>query len=567
MANVLFKRGLQTSLDQMRTGKNATDGIFYMTSDSHRLYIGISNGDAVPVNEGITIVSSLSQLPEVTTYDQKRIATGQFYYVDGANKDNNILCVFNGQKWVQINPNTNTEITGVEFTIGVVNNKATITHTITDTDGGTHADDFTITGANGVLVSNTGTDVTITGDKYELGASYNSDTKIATVSLTSANTDNDTKIKLTSKNNNLNMRMSDSETLELEVKDTVLESIDLGYGVSPDDTATNKEGFYVDVKDSAGNEKVDTLNPTFQVGGNAAYFESSKMINGKVVLPVYSTAEIDRKIRSLDAMTYKGTLGAGCTVTSLTPILSTLELGDTYLIGAATYEVTISSTTYKGKKGDMFICNGTEIPATGKIDSSTVTIDIVPSGDDVHQDTTYVVTPTPTGFTLTGSTGTDAGSVEVKGDSKYLSASAVASATDPKKAVITVSHNLIDSLKTTDTSGYDYTAANDLITQAQGDVLQVQIVESITRDAAGHVKSVKVKKYNLKDTNGHMDSASYTATVNAEKTLATVTGKTIFSSEKGVTSQASAAFGIQSASMEVTATGATVNVDMVWGSF
>ena len=113
MSNVLFKRGLQSNLDTLRANKTASDGTFYLTSDSHRLYVGISSGDAVPVNEGITIVNNLGQLPEVSTYEQKRQHTGQFYYIDGIDKDKNILCVFNGQKWVQINPNTNTEITGV----------------------------------------------------------------------------------------------------------------------------------------------------------------------------------------------------------------------------------------------------------------------------------------------------------------------------------------------------------------------------------------------------------------------------------------------------------------------
>ena len=43
MANVLFKQGTQTALDKLRTDKGATNGTFYLTSDSRRLYIGTAD--------------------------------------------------------------------------------------------------------------------------------------------------------------------------------------------------------------------------------------------------------------------------------------------------------------------------------------------------------------------------------------------------------------------------------------------------------------------------------------------------------------------------------------------
>ena len=291
MANVLFKRGLQSNLDTLRANKTASDGTFYLTSDSHRLYVGISSGDAVPVNEGITIVNNLGQLPEVSTYEQKRQHTGQFYYIDGIDKDKNILCVFNGQKWVQINPNTNTEITGVEYQVSVADNTASISYVITQTGGTTSQDTFKIKGDNGIEVTNSGKEVTITGDTYELGVGYNSDTQEATVSLTSEKTDNDSSFKIKSKNGNLSMRKiagasGDPDTLEFTVKDTILDTVKSGNGTSASDTSTNKEGLYVTVSDSSGNEGTAHINPSFQVGGEQAYYESVKIVNGTVALPV-----------------------------------------------------------------------------------------------------------------------------------------------------------------------------------------------------------------------------------------------------------------------------------------
>ena len=583
MANVLFKRGLQSNLDTLRANKTASDGTFYLTSDSHRLYVGISSGDAVPVNEGITIVNNLGQLPEVSTYEQKRQHTGQFYYIDGIDKDKNILCVFNGQKWVQINPNTNTEITGVEYQVSVADNTASISYVITQTGGTTSQDTFKIKGDNGIEVTNSGKEVTITGDTYELGVGYNSDTQEATVSLTSEKTDNDSSFKIKSKNGNLSMRKiagasGDPDTLEFTVKDTILDTVKSGNGTSANDTAADKEGLYVTVSDSSGNEGTAHINPSFQVGGEQAYYESVKIVNGTVALPVYSKNEIDIKMRSLDAMTYKGTLGAGCAVTSLTPIITQLELGDTYLIGAATYEFTHNGKTYTGRKGDMFIINGTEIPATGKVDTTTLTIDIVPSGDDAQQDTTYVVTPNAKGFVITGSTGTNAGSVEFSGDNNI----AVSSAADPNdatKAKVSITHKPITEQTLTkgtgDVDGAIYNQSTDLVNQVEGTALTIQAVDTILRDAAGHIKGVKLKKYQLKDTNGHMDQTEtkVSGSTNAAKTVATVTQTIGFTTAGGTTTKANAVFAVSSSSLQVNTTNSSdgtttnVSVDMVWGTF
>ncbi|MBP3801476.1 MAG: hypothetical protein J6I85_05610 [Clostridia bacterium] len=66
MANVLFKQGTQSALNEIRSNKTAIEGSFYLTNDTHRLYIGRANGDAVPVNEGVNTVTSLGDLPRVT---------------------------------------------------------------------------------------------------------------------------------------------------------------------------------------------------------------------------------------------------------------------------------------------------------------------------------------------------------------------------------------------------------------------------------------------------------------------------------------------------------------------
>ena len=89
MAQLRFLRGLEAQLP-----KTATDGYFYLTSDTHRLYVG--QGEAlVPVNEGVLTVANIEALPESAH-------AGDFYYATAEN----VLCVYNGSQFIQINPDT-----------------------------------------------------------------------------------------------------------------------------------------------------------------------------------------------------------------------------------------------------------------------------------------------------------------------------------------------------------------------------------------------------------------------------------------------------------------------------
>lgn len=89
--NLKFLRGLQSALPTA-----GTDGYFYLTTDTHRLYTSI-DGKVVPVNEGVTTVANVNALTTVTGAN-----AGEFFYCT----QENILAVFNGQTFVQINADT-----------------------------------------------------------------------------------------------------------------------------------------------------------------------------------------------------------------------------------------------------------------------------------------------------------------------------------------------------------------------------------------------------------------------------------------------------------------------------
>jgi hypothetical protein len=58
-----FKLGTQSALNTLlNSGTGALHGTFYLTQDTHRLYIGNHDGTLSPVNQGIITVNSLSAL-------------------------------------------------------------------------------------------------------------------------------------------------------------------------------------------------------------------------------------------------------------------------------------------------------------------------------------------------------------------------------------------------------------------------------------------------------------------------------------------------------------------------
>lgn len=108
---ISFLHGTQDSLNALIKNGGAVEGAFYLTKDTHRLYVGrkLEDNSIVPVavNEGVIVVDTLEKLPEKNT-----INAGEFYYIS----EKNILCIYNGQDFVQINPDTDTN-TYYEYSI------------------------------------------------------------------------------------------------------------------------------------------------------------------------------------------------------------------------------------------------------------------------------------------------------------------------------------------------------------------------------------------------------------------------------------------------------------------
>lgn len=93
MANVMFKRGIQAQLPT--TGAS---GVFYLTTDTNRLYVGKDNGEMALLNQTVQIVDNVNALPSTGIKND-------FYYCSAEN----ILAIRDNDSgnWIQINKNTN----------------------------------------------------------------------------------------------------------------------------------------------------------------------------------------------------------------------------------------------------------------------------------------------------------------------------------------------------------------------------------------------------------------------------------------------------------------------------
>ena len=104
-ANVMFKRGTQSSFNNLSTYQ---DGCFYLTTDSHRLYIGTGGNKANLVSQSVITYPNWASIEALSNKSSSNYAPGlcsegQFYYA----KAENILCTYSDGKWVQINPDHN----------------------------------------------------------------------------------------------------------------------------------------------------------------------------------------------------------------------------------------------------------------------------------------------------------------------------------------------------------------------------------------------------------------------------------------------------------------------------
>ena len=522
-AKIGFKTGLQETINNMILNQNkpvaeqnsnlkAAEGTFYLTKDSHRLYVGNNDGSLSCVNEGITIISRLEDLPNATT-----ATLGQFYYISGSN----VLAVCasstnNQAGWIQINAEQHT--TENNFSISEVatakaaaeaNNQdyagdIFIQHVITDNNNNDLTAYLKVEGENGVIV-----DV----DTDNAGA--------------------------TSGNIHQNVPVLKITGDQYEIDSAVAAQANAQEGIAVGDAIINLES------DQHNDSKI-ILRPG---EGSSVSFATAKDSNQEDIPGVVVVNATDSQINSVTITNHStGTGGdnqTGYTVDSNNRIrirgespnpdtLRTVKIGDTFLLSSP---LTIGGRTYS--EGTIIIANGTE-GTDGNIESN-YSFDIIEAANDT--DSQYQLLASEgnnKGFRLYNVTGS-----APTGEVRFVAGTA----TDPSNNVakltitestsgsgdssvhtITLDHAVYSDVptgsaqtkQTADIAGTTVTTSGGITTITPHPATNsYTAITGITVDKSGHVSGWQTKELEFTDSNSYVDSFA-TASSDYDKTISSV---------------------------------------------
>lgn len=630
-SNVGFKLGTQEAVDTIIKNKTSvTVGSFYLTSDTHRLYIGEADG-LHPVNEGVITVEKIENLPDVSA--NKEAYAGRFYYV----KEGNILCVFNGQVWAQIN--SDTYVHKHDFAMiqvegeNIVKINNTIYNHTAGSQSSTALSKFEIETENGITarISKTtekiaGEDqdiyrIILTGDTYTIGTAQNGSN--AKVTLTSKNApENNSELEFvpgiyeTEDATNVTLTVDpETKKINFAVKDTKNKTLEtLNIGDTNKGAKQETTGFQLSLTDSFNKVLRTVIDPqvTFGVDKN----ETAKFKDGNVTLDVYSKTEIQDKLKALNAMTYRGTLGtnadgssgsAGKTIrknaNGTFDILDgdgkeiKVSIGDTFMV-VGEDSITLNGSTYLSPC-TLLVARpqGNVENADGYLDD--VVFDVIEATVDV--DTTYRfegVSSTDAGdngggINLVNDNGAIEGKFIVHGGTQANGVQMLVARETVKlnqsngyKETLTVTHGAVTR---TDKNNIDENGAArgavEMTPQTGnfGQQVTIPAVIGVTTDSTGHITGIRTQDYVIEDTNATMGKNTYSSSVSKQgvNNVGILKSTVAVKSHLGAENKLEGAVSINSESLTITAhdsSTTTLNdqanqavaglkIEMLWGEF
>lgn len=538
--NLKFLRGVQDKLPQ---GDKIVEGAFYLTTDSHRLYIGQKDEAS-----GIKELHLLSQAVKIVTSlpSVNSVETGTIYYAT----DTNVLGIHNGTGWTQLNPDT--YVTSFVNSTEATDDGVKVTTTLTENRGTTptKSTNFTIKGDKGVKVSNTGNVITVAAP--ELAMAENTAETGATVTLDKKSFDivggENTTVSVSGTTITVDSSYVDHQ---ITAGSVAIETADEGFTIG---------GSLTDNLAGTFNLTSGTLNPVIKVAtgknaeGQLTYNAGSKFVtNGTATLDVYDTAAIDsmfqEKLNEINSMTYKGKLTANAEGVATLPTKD-VSVGDTWMLGEA---ASVNGENYM--PGTIFVATGKE---TNGVITADLTWDSVKTSDS---DTTFKLKNSEGNkVSLISSVGSaEAGSVEFAEGTDGLIDIAVTSGTNKENTVVTLSHATVTVTPETVTKA----------TQTKGQAQSVTAITAIETDGHGHINKVSTQEVELIDTITTLDSNTITVEAGTQpegskKTSAVVTSS-VKTTEDAVAKTAS--LTLESESLTVSTATGKVGLELTWGEF
>lgn len=578
---IKFLYGLSSKLKNT-TVTSENIGTFFLTTDTHHLYVGLeANQKPFLLNENVVFLATATKPPE-------NAQTDRLYFI----QDKNALCTWDGQDYLQINPDSILKSATTYFQKNSNNNSVDFGFSVSDTsttDGhSVSSNNLTFKGTGNITISvddeakdDNGKTLgykTIhfnvpAGDTFTLSGEDvidNNKSKLGVdLKLTSGSGTNDSDIAI--KNGSYTKIAMNGDDAQLDSADFRVSKFEAASGstelVDGTPIKTNK-GFTFTVeqtdKDFDVNVSRETsIDPIITLKDVSVHFK-----NGTADLSsyVYTKDEITALTQGLDAMTYCGTFSNIDDLATKTPGNGDVWkfIGDAQLSSSLPISIDIDKEKYPWiETGDLFIAHGDTENEKGQL-TGTWNWQYIPSGNDL--DTTYKfgVGGTTPSITLKekGRTDKDQGTIEFQAN-RGLKVTGKADTNDNSKEIITYGHENsgyqieqnLDSEENLIPVTEAYNTDNESLTFT---------ADNLTIDTYGHVTGGKKTTYVLKDTHNKMKSGETTVTSITDGVSVTNT----FTMKDG--DSASSIMNITSKTLTlkpVSNQSTNLSMELVWGTF
>lgn len=541
MASVYFKRGHQAALDALTT---FTEGSFYLTDDTNRLYFAQSANNLVPLNQFIKIHEG-NGMPSAKTGEI--LEDGDFYYLAASN----VLAIYKDGNWIQINPDTKlVPKVGSAFSVNgdAQANLAQVSTSFADSTGNTVSGNFKIKGSDDVTVTvNQAGEIVISAVTDKTNTTY-------TVGTVANNAGGTIRVTNDLDNTNQDVRINGSDGIIVTSDANGNVNISGSNPISSVANAFDENGAFVTrVTPTVGTAKSSTvITPTISYGKGDTP-STAVFANGTAALDIYTAGQIDDLLeaqkRTLDAMSYLGTLDQDSAQAALTN--SSRGVGDTY---KASENITLTSPRVEAKTGDLIIASGTD---------DNITWEVVPSGDDQFIE----VEGSTSGKSLTLKDKFDSNSTvgqirfleDDSATASKINIIATGSGTNNNQMKFQIKHGAAGT-----GTAQTYVAATGTRVQQTGTTLTIPTVSAISIDEHGHIASISTVNYELTDTHATLNKP--TLNVAAESNVGIYNIGLTLSGEAGAGQ--SVAFKLTSDNLTITKVGTDgLKANLEWGSF
>lgn len=533
---LFFKYGPQAKYKALEA-KDA--GTFYVTSDTHRLYLGSDL-----LSQAVLVVADLNHLPNSAGVD-----AGQIAYVS---KDN-ILCIKKEDAgWTQLNSDTYVESMTQVATSG--QNQATVITSLAKNHNNGGSKDPS---ASVVFKGSTETGVNVTTD--ETGAVVISN---ASLSVQKDAASGGVNLGFAGSSNNVTLKGAGATTVDFSDSAITITSTDNDTkvtGASLTNAADSTAGFIlsgeINLSDNKKVEYTTTLDPRIAIGGTASKtIVPFKLFDGKGVasLDVYTKGEVDAAIKTaekaMNAMTYKGKVSK---TKPLPTAENSVSIGDAYIVEENGFQIDGNGTAYP--VGTLIIAkaaSGVTENEKGFLPANGVVWDAVLTSDT---DTTYTFGANTNAkqVLLNPSTGTSDGGLTFSTGTSPLTSTVSASGTNLSDITVSIEHNKKTAKNGTPVS----------VEQTTGADASLSYISNVTFDAYGHVDTITKGTAKIVDTK--LSTLSFSAPT-ASGLMLTATDNKNGELSTGLTFKSTT---LNISTSAVANGDAVVTADIVWGTF